>query len=41
MDGNLVGTVHAKNERVPIKYLNAGVDRMYKLLLKLGAPAAS
>jgi acetylornithine deacetylase/succinyl-diaminopimelate desuccinylase-like protein len=40
-DAYHVGTVHGKNERVPIKFLNAGVERMYKLLLKLGAPSAS
>lgn len=33
-----IASVHGKNERVPIKFLDAGVERMYKLLVTLGNP---
>lgn len=37
-DPEHIATVHGKNERVPIKGLDAGVGRIEKVILKLGKP---
>jgi acetylornithine deacetylase/succinyl-diaminopimelate desuccinylase-like protein len=40
VDAEHLGTMHGINERIPLAQIDAGVARMYKILIKLAAPGA-